>query len=191
MTSKSAAGSAGSAGSATERRRRSGPLTSRTWSSWQRWRDRRQSPWVTRASSQLALQATVDGLTGLLNHATFQQRLTSELERASRQHQQRPKAPRSGRLRRTKRPRDPSPRGPSHRPRKTTRQRRLGDTPHTAHHSWYIHSHRWVCHQVTQSCCPLGTVIAWNVCQCGNTSDARCCLVGSMGVDWMTHVWRS
>src|SRR5688572_27664040 len=41
-----------------------------------------------RLFAQIAQQATVDGLTGLLNHATFQQRLTAELERAARSHQQ-------------------------------------------------------------------------------------------------------
>ena len=41
-----------------------------------------------RLFAQIAQQAMVDGLTGLLNHATFQQRLESELERAARSHQQ-------------------------------------------------------------------------------------------------------
>jgi diguanylate cyclase (GGDEF)-like protein len=41
-----------------------------------------------RLYAQLAQQATVDGITGLLNHAAFQTRLQAELERASRMHQQ-------------------------------------------------------------------------------------------------------
>ncbi|HET7771784.1 MAG TPA: diguanylate cyclase [Chloroflexota bacterium] len=41
-----------------------------------------------RLFAQIAQQAMVDGLTGLLNHATFQQRLEAELERAARSHQQ-------------------------------------------------------------------------------------------------------
>lgn len=41
-----------------------------------------------RLYAQMQHQAMMDGLTGLLNHAAFQHRLTAELDRASRAHQQ-------------------------------------------------------------------------------------------------------